>query len=224
MHRYCKRITSRATGNLTSLIRIITGCLQSYEKLLNEGVFYKNKHYAVYPSSPPPPLPIPCAKCMEFTHTTENCGNPIKCSKCFGQHYTNNCTSTLAAKCTSCQSEEHMAWSPKCPKRPTAPITGIPNAKIKSINKLSAEIDSNITNNNRVHKAITIHDHIITTYVNKLNKNGNNDRQHLIDKLKKRFINNYRIDTAIVFSGNSIYIFMFDLDRYSQLQLSNSTY
>lgn len=49
-HRYCKRIVSKKTGKNTYLIRIITGCIRSFEKLLNEGLFYKNKHYPVYTS------------------------------------------------------------------------------------------------------------------------------------------------------------------------------
>lgn len=100
----------------------------------------------------------------------------------------------------------------KCPKRPTGPIEGIPNAKIKSLNKLLVDIDTNITKSSRIHKALPIH-HIVTTYVNKLNKNENKDRQLLIDKLKKRFVDNFRINTAVVFSGNRVYILMFDLDN-----------
>lgn len=70
----------------------------------------------------------------------------------------------------------------KCLKRPLAPIEGIPNAKIKSLNKLSAEIDNDITKGCRIHKPLNIHDHIVTTYINNHNINENIDRQQLIEK------------------------------------------
>lgn len=211
--RYCKRITSRATGKLTQLIRIITGDFPSFQKLLNEGVFYKNKHYPVHPSTPPEPVPSPCAKCSLYTHTTELCNLPLTCRKCKGKHSTSNCTSPLPEKCTACNSEEHQAWSVKCPKRPVKPIEGIPNTRIKSLNKKSCEIDKKITKNNKIHTPMTLHDHIIETYTNKFNKPKYTNRQELIVQLKKRFINLYNIDTTVVFSGNHMFILMFDLDK-----------
>ena len=211
--RYCKRITSRATGKLTQLIRIITGDFTSFQKLLNEGVFYKNRYYPVHPSTPPEPTPTPCAKCFLFTHVTEQCSTPITCRKCQGKHHTNICTSPLPEKCKACNSEDHQAWSPKCPKKPVKPIEGIPNARIKPMNKKSNEIDNKITENNKVHTPMTIHDHIIETYTSKLNKPKYSNRQELIIQLKKRFINLYNIDTTVVFSGNHMYILMFDLDK-----------
>lgn len=195
-HRFCKRITSRATGKQTTLIRNITEDIHSYEKLLNEGMYFRHRHYPVYTSPPPPPIPIPCSRCLEFSHTTEKCTNHIICTKCSGAHPTDSCKSTLPIKCTTCQSEEHQAWSVKCPKHPTGPIEGIPNVKIKPLNKPSLKIDSKITK----------------TYVNKLNKKQNVDRQQLIDSLKKRFIDNFQVDTMVVFSGSRIHILMFDLE------------
>lgn len=115
-HRFCKRIRSKATGQLTTLIRIITGDLKAFELLLNEGLFFKNRHYPVYPSKAPEPSPIPCAKCALYTHTTDKCPSPITCRKCLGKHHTDACTSPLNPKCAACNSEEHQAWSSKCPK------------------------------------------------------------------------------------------------------------
>lgn len=211
-HRYCKRITSRATNRETMLIRFITGCSSSYQHLLNNGIFYKNRHYAVYPSNPPQPVPQPCRKCTQFDHTTENCTTPIKCDKCSGNHHPNSCTSTLPPKCLSCGSLDHKAWSFKCPNRPTGPIEGIPNTTVKPLNLKSQDIKPEIKNNTKIHSAITIHDLIINTYITKLNKPKNTNREDLLKKLKKRFIQLYNIDTTVAFSGNRIYILMFDLD------------
>ena len=187
-HRYCKRIKSRATGKETTLIRIITGCSTSYQQLLNNGIFYKNRHYPVYTSNPPQPIPQPCKKCSDFGHTIENCTNPIKCDKCAGNHHPNKCTSNEAPKCVACGSEDHKAWSIKCPRRPTAPIEGIPNTTIKTLNKRSKDINPQITNNTKIHSYITVHDLIINTYTAKINKPKNTNREELITKLRKRCI------------------------------------
>lgn len=212
-HRYCKRIKSKASNNWTTLIRIITGDLNSFEKLLNNGLLYKYKVYPVFPSKPPEPIPIPCAKCSEFTHTTELCPNSITCHKCKGKHYTNNCPTSLPEKCAACNSDNHQAWSIKCPKRPTKPIEGIPNTKIKSLNKKTLDIDPKKTKKSRIHQPITVHDHIIESYITTLNEDVKTDRQDLINKLKKKFVDLYNIDSTPVFSGNRLYILMFDMEE-----------
>lgn len=217
-HRYCKRITSRATKQPTMLIRVITGCQQSFEKLINNGIFYKNRHYPVFPSSPPKPAPIPCFKCNQFDHITDNCTNPITCEKCKGNHHTSKCTSNLPPKCLSCGAEDHKAWSFKCPKRPTQPIEGIPNSTIRSLNKKSNEIATGKKADTKIHSPVTIHDLIINTYITKVNKPKHANREELLQKLKKKFVQLYNIDTTAVFSGNRMYILMFDLDK----PLSNS--
>lgn len=194
------------------MIRIITSCSNSSEKLLNEGLFYKHRHYPVYPSNPPAPIPQPCARCHSYTHTHEHCNNAIKCTKCGGSHHHSKCNSQLPAKCASCGSEEHAAWSLKCPRRPTKPIEGIPNIQIKPLNKKSRDIDPKITKNTKIHSAITIHDMIIDTYIHKLNKTNNTNRDELITKLRKRFISQYSIDTVAHFSGSRLYLLMFDLE------------
>ncbi|CAH1107694.1 unnamed protein product [Psylliodes chrysocephalus] len=143
-HRYCKRITSKAINKPTYMIIIISGCLQSTEKILNEGVFYKHKHFPVYPSLPPAPIPQPCSRCQQFTHTRENCTTSIKCSKCNGPHHFSKCNTQLPQKCVGCGAEDHSAWSLKCPNRPTKLIQGIPNNLIKVLNKKSKEIDKKL--------------------------------------------------------------------------------
>lgn len=211
-HRFCKRIISKATQKPTRLIRIITGSQQTFETLLAEGFYFKYQHYPVYSSKPPAPLPQPCKKCLSFDHATENCNNDPKCVRCFGTHPEKKCTSTLPPKCTACKSEEHQAWSMQCPKRPTKPIEGIPNVQIKSLNKKTHEI-SQEKRKSRIHSSITIHDYIINTYINELNDTKNTNREELLSKLKKRFTNDYNIDTNAVFSGSRVYILMFDLEN-----------
>lgn len=216
-HRFCKRIVSRARDKPTMMIRIITGCSTSFQKLLHEGIFYKNQHYPAYPSNPPSPIPVPCSKCSSFTHTTEQCTTNVKCLKCQGSHPTIKCTSPLPVTCAACGSHEHVPWSIQCPKRPKKPIEGIPNTKIKCINKKTDELDNKITRNSRIHTPITPHDYIINKYLSKINKPKYTDRQELIKTLRNRFIEQFNIETSVHFTGNRIYILMFDLtDRDSE--------
>lgn len=210
---YCKRIISRATNQPTHFVRIITFNIGTYETLLTQGLFYKSRHYAVYTSSPPPPAPIPCSKCLKFTHVTVDCTEPVKCSKCGENHTTDKCKTTLLPKCSSCGSEDHQAWSFKCPKRPTRPIEGIPNLPVKTLNRKSSEIQDQAKTETRIHSPVTVHDMIVNTYVNKLNKPKNSNREELIEKLRKKFIIEYRIETSVTFVGNNwIYILMFDME------------
>lgn len=209
-HRCCNRIETRATKKPTMFIRVITVCEKSFHKLMNEGVFLHHKHYLVYTSPPPPPSPS--GKYAQFSHTTTNFPNKMTCQKYQGQHVTNVCTSDLSITCNSCGSTHHAAWSLKCPRRPTQPVAGVPNAPINSINKKSAELAKSIIKNNHIHAHITTHDYIINTYISKLNIPQVTNRQELIAELKQRFIEAFRIDTAVVFTGNRIYILMFNLD------------
>lgn len=211
-HRYCRRIISRQFHTPTGYIRVITGYVRTFEELLNNGLFYKNRHYPVYPSNPPEPTPIPCNICLKFDHTTEKCSNTPLCTKCQGPHKTSMCKSKEPPKCSSCGDENHQAWSLKCPRHPKKPIEGIPNVNIKPLNKKSKDIEESSKKQKRIHSSVTIHDIIINTYIRKLNKPKNINREELLQKLKRRFINEYNVDTTAVFSGNRIYILMFDIE------------
>lgn len=167
--------------------------------------------YRVTESKPPKPIPVPCGRCCSFQHTTEKCNTPPKCTKCLGPHNSNNCKSPLPIKCLACNEEGHAAWSIKCPKRPTEPINGLPNVKIRCTNKTSKELPPETTRNNRIHEPITTHDYIINKYKLNLNKTENIDREAIIKKLRRRFVEDFNIDTSVVFFGNSMYILMFDL-------------
>ena len=116
-------------------------------------------------------------------------------------------------QCVACGIEDHKACTIKCPRRPRAPIEGIPNTTIKTLNKRSKDMNPHITNNARIHSYITVHDLIINTYTAKINKPKNSNRKELITKLRKIFIQSYNIDTTVAFSVNKMYILMFDLDQ-----------
>lgn len=209
--RYCKRIISRATGKPTMMVRLITHCTKSFERVLSDGIFFKYRHYRAFPSKSPPPISIPCAKCGLFVHTTDKCQAAVKCNKCDGNHSTSKCTSPLPIKCAACGANDHSAWSTKCPKHPKEPVPGLPLSKIRPVNKKSFEMPSNVTSQSRIHAPITTHDLIVNTYIKELNNPIHFNRDEILSKLKRRFIESFKIDTTAVFSGNYVYIFMFDL-------------
>lgn len=209
-HRYCKRIISRATNNPTRKIRIITGDVNAFQKLVQEGLYYRHKHYKTIESNAPPPAPIPCRKCTSFTHTTDTCNETQRCGKCKENHKTINCTTDLPISCLACGDIGHQAWSFKCKKRPLKPIEGLPTIKIKSANKKTEEINEEIVKTSRIHKPMSIHDYIIDTYIYELNKPENHNRNELIQKLRARFADQFQIDTFVNISGNRAYIVMLD--------------
>lgn len=210
--RFCKRIISRQRGTPTLMMRLITGDLSSYEKLMNDRmVHFLGRVFRIIESKPPAPVPAPCNKCSLFDHKTEECKQPVKCNKCQGPHTTTKCTSPLPTKCAACNSEDHAAWSRKCPKRPTAPIDGIPNVKIRCHNKRSAEVSDTLTAESRIHTPMTTHDYIINKYKHQLNKTNNINREELLKKMRRQFMDDFDVDTSVVFFGNHIYILMFDM-------------
>ena len=153
--RFCKRIISRNTNKATLMIRVITGDVETFEKMLSVGnIFFKNRCYPITPSLPPKPIPQPCGKCSSFDHITDDCKAQKKCTKCLGNHDTFKCDSPLPPKCSACNAEDHAAWSTKCPKRPLAPVEGIPNVKIRPVNKKTADLPPSTTNGSRIHQPI----------------------------------------------------------------------
>lgn len=210
--RFCKRIISRQRGTPTLMMRLITGNLNTYEKLINERtVHFLGRVFRIVDSKPPDPVPAPCSKCNLFDHRTEDCKKPPKCNRCQGPHSTTSCKSPLPIKCTACNSEDHAAWSMKCPRRPTAPIEGIPNVRVKCLNKRTSDIAATVTVQSRIHTPITTHDYIINKYKHQLNKTTNTNREELLKKMRKQFMDDFDVDTSVVFFGNHMYILMFDM-------------
>uniref|UniRef100_A0AAR5PHC2 Pre-C2HC domain-containing protein n=1 Tax=Dendroctonus ponderosae TaxID=77166 RepID=A0AAR5PHC2_DENPD len=210
--RFCKRIISRVKGTPTLMIRLITGDHATYERLIaDRALHFLGRVFRIVESKPPTPVPVPCGKCGAFDHRTEECKKPLTCNKCQGNHPTSACTSPLPARCVSCNSDEHAAWSMKCPKRPTAPIQGIPNVKVRCLNKRTAEVSGSVAAKSRIHAPITKHDYIINKYKHQMNNASNANREELIIKLRKRIIDDFDVDTSVVFFGNHMYILMIDM-------------
>jgi len=215
--RFCRRIISRQRGTPTLMMRLITGDLNTYEKLIKNAQYTSwavsfelsraNRQHLFHA----PVHAVLCSRCSLFDHRTEECKKPVKCNKCQGPHPTTACKSPLPVKCAACNLEEHAAWSMKCSRRPTAPIEGIPNVKVKCLNKQTAEVTPTVAAESRIHNPITTHDQIINKYKHQLNKTTNINREKLLKKLRKRFLDEFDIDTSVVFFGNHMYILMFDI-------------
>ncbi|XP_048523560.1 uncharacterized protein LOC109543862 isoform X1 [Dendroctonus ponderosae] len=196
--RFCKRIISRQRDRPTLMVRLITGDVNTYERLMGErSVHFLGRVFKITESKPPTPIPAPCGRCGLFNHRREDCRETIKCGRCQGPHPTISCESPLPVKCAACNAEDHAAWSLRCPKRPTVPIEGIPTVKIKCLNKRAAEMSILITAQGRVHSPITTtHDYIINKYKHQLNKTTNTNREELLKEMGKQFDDDFNIDTS----------------------------
>ena len=67
-----------------------------------------------------------------------------------------------------------------------------------------------VTTKSRIHAPLTIHDFIIHKYTTEINAPNVIQRQELVKLLRKRFLEDFSIDTIAVFSGNKMYVLMFD--------------
>jgi DNA topoisomerase IB len=65
---------------------------------------------------------------------------------------------------------------------------------------------------------------IIDTYIDKINNPKHTNREELIQKLRKKFIKQYNIDTSAVFSGNRLYILMFDINSPQSISPTEPTH
>ncbi|XP_048516917.1 uncharacterized protein LOC125502522, partial [Dendroctonus ponderosae] len=113
--RFCRRIISRERNAPTLMMRLITGDISTYERLMSDrAVHFLGRIFKITESKPPAPVPAPCGKCNLFSHKTEDCKQAPRCNKCQGPHPTSRCESPLPTKCAACNSEDHAAWSMKC--------------------------------------------------------------------------------------------------------------
>ena len=154
-----------------------------------------------YPSKPPSPMPKSCSKCLSLTHSTELCHTTATCPKFYGPHSSSRYSFTLPLKCTVADLRGLL----NTPKRCTASITGIPNDKLNHHGGNSTRKE-NIKN---THNPIAIHNMIINPYIGNLNDSKNINRVELLQKLEKKIIHNYNVDSTTVFSGSQVYIPIF---------------
>lgn len=113
------RIRSRETGQLTMLVRVLTECQETTDKLLRDGAILANGRHMVEASHLPKPQPMQCGRCFAFGHQAASCKRKEQtCPKC-GQIRDQE-HSCVVTRCLACGGD-HEAWSNKCPKRPINP-------------------------------------------------------------------------------------------------------
>ena len=96
------RITSRAMGQSTKLLRVITEPNNQVNADLKHGV---KKGWQLYrcQASREPPHVLQCFKCQKFGHSARDCSNAIRSLRCSQDHSVKECTVAKEnAKCSNC--------------------------------------------------------------------------------------------------------------------------
>ena len=79
------RITSRATGKPTKLIRVITGCSNQVTVAVNYGVKKGGVLLRCEPSKEPPQIKQ-FFKCQKLGHFASDCKDEMRCFRCAGKN------------------------------------------------------------------------------------------------------------------------------------------
>ena len=96
------RITSRATGQPTKLIRVLTDSNNHVSAAQKHGVKIGWQVYRCEASREPPHV-MQCFKCQQFGHSAKECRNATRCLRCSQEHSVEECTVQKAnAKCSNC--------------------------------------------------------------------------------------------------------------------------
>ena len=96
------RITSRATGQPTKLIRVITDSNNYVSAAQKHGVKIGWQLYRCEASREPPHV-MQCFKCQQFCHSAKECINATRFLPCSQQHSVKECTVQKGnAKCSNC--------------------------------------------------------------------------------------------------------------------------
>lgn len=113
----CKvfRITSAATGNLTTLVRVVTNDMDGYARALEEGIHVMYQTFRC--EEPHQKMRInQCTNCYSYNHRFYQCPNKTVCVKCGRSgHIAKMCDSAIE-KCVNCEGY-HKSNARNCPKR-----------------------------------------------------------------------------------------------------------
>ena len=85
------RITSRATGQPTKLIRVLTDSNNHVSAAHKHGVKIGWRQYQCEASREPPHV-MQCFKCQQFGHSAKECSNATRCLRCSQEHSVKECT------------------------------------------------------------------------------------------------------------------------------------
>ena len=96
------RITSRATGQPTKLIRVLTESNNQVTAAQKHGVKIGWQLHRCEASRESPHV-MQCFKCQKFGHSAKECTNAIRCLRCSQDHSVKECTVAKEnAKCSKC--------------------------------------------------------------------------------------------------------------------------
>ena len=96
------RITSRATGQPTKLIRVITESNNQVNAAQKHGVKIGWQLYRCEASREPPHV-MQCFKCQKFGRSARDCTNAIRCLRCSQDHSVKECNVAKEnANCSNC--------------------------------------------------------------------------------------------------------------------------
>ena len=96
------RITSRATGKPTKLIRVITDSSNHVTAAVEYGVKIGWVLHRCEPSKEPPHIKQ-CFKWQKLGHSASDCKDELRCLRCAGKHTVKTCNELKErAKCANC--------------------------------------------------------------------------------------------------------------------------
>ncbi|KAG5883786.1 hypothetical protein JTB14_036663 [Gonioctena quinquepunctata] len=101
----CWRIFSRARGEATKMIRVITQDPNSYSDKIAKGIFIYGRMHKCEPSytAISKPQIKYCNKCCKSGHSFEECQErKLVCPFCGGEHRSADCKQTTEPKCLNC--------------------------------------------------------------------------------------------------------------------------
>ncbi|KAL3286410.1 hypothetical protein HHI36_000919 [Cryptolaemus montrouzieri] len=89
----CWRITAKSTNKPTTLIRVVTWCKHSIDKLLIHGFPIYGRIHEVEPSKVPPLLVKYCSTCQKTGHMAQDYQEKPACASCGENHRSTACPS-----------------------------------------------------------------------------------------------------------------------------------